>query len=72
MLFFVNFLNLKVGDDPSHQESKASWLLVSHSMPELAIPRKPNHIFERISLSNATSFFMVFFACGIQKLNHIH
>ena len=39
-LFFVNFLMLKMGDDPNNQVSLVSWLQVNPNVPELAVPRK--------------------------------
>ena len=38
---------------------------------ELIVLRKANLIFQWISLSNATLLSMVFFACGVHKLNYI-
>ena len=45
-LFFVNFLTLKIGDDPSSQASLVSWLPVSLSALELDVLRKVNLIFQ--------------------------
>ena len=59
------------GGDPSGQASLVSMLPGSPSAPELEVPRKANHMFQRISLSNATLFFIVFFACSVRKLNYI-
>ena len=69
-LFFVNFLMLKMGNNPNKQVYLVSWLPVNPSTPELAILRKANLIFQWISLSNATLFSKVFFACGVHKLNY--
>ena len=44
------------------QASLINWLWVNPSTPELAIPKKVNLIFQRISLSNSTLFFIVFYA----------
>ena len=38
MLFFVNFLMLKMGDDPNNQVSLVSWLPVNPNATELAVP----------------------------------
>ena len=40
MLFFVNFLMLKMGDDPNNQVSLVSWLPVNPNATELAVPGK--------------------------------
>ena len=71
MLFFVNFLMLKMGDDRNNQASSVNWLPVNPSAPELAVLRKANLIFQLISLSNATLCSVVFFTCGVHKLNYI-
>ena len=71
MLFFVSFLALNMGDDPNSQAPLVSWLPVSPSGPKLAVIRKANLMFQCIILSNATLFSIVFFACGIHKLNYI-
>ena len=68
---FVNFLTLKMGDDPNSQAPLVSRFPVSHSALELAALRKANLIFQWISLSNATLLSIVFFACGAHKLNYI-
>ena len=70
-LFFASFPMLKMGDDPSSQASSVSWLPVNPSTLELAVLRKANLIFQWISLSNATLFSIVFFACGVHKLSYI-
>ena len=71
VLFFVNFLMLKMGDDPSRQASLVIWLPVSSSAPELAVLREANLIFQRIRLSNATFLLILFFACSVHKFNYI-
>ena len=38
---------------------------------ELSIRKRANLIFQWISLSNATLLSIVFFACGVHKLNYI-
>ena len=45
-LFVLNFLTLKIGDDPSSQVSLVSWLPVSLSALELDVLRKVNLIFQ--------------------------
>ena len=45
MLFFVNFLTLKMADDPKNQVLFVSWLVVSPNALELAVLRKANLIF---------------------------
>ena len=77
--FHLNFLRVRgicrfcgvKGRDPGGQASLVGWLAMGPSTPELDVPRKANLIFQTISLSNATLFFIVFFACGIRKLNYI-
>ena len=54
---FVTFLTLKMGR--SQQPNVLGELFTS--VPELALPRKANLIFQLISLSNATLFSIVFF-----------
>ena len=74
MPFFVNFLTLKVGDDPSVIPKcpfLVSWLSVNPSAPKLAILRKANHTFQWISLSSGKLLPVIFFACGVHKLNYI-
>ena len=46
VLFFINFLTFKMGDDPNKQASLVSWLPVNPSAPELAVLRKANIIFQ--------------------------
>ena len=41
----INFLALKIGEDPNNQASSVSWLLVNPSALELAVLRKANLIF---------------------------
>ena len=62
---------LKMGDDLNNQASSVSWLPVNLSALELAVLKKANLIFQRISSSNATLFSIAFFACGVHKLNYI-
>ena len=69
-LFFVNFLMLKMGDDPKSKASLFSQFLLGPSTLELAVLRKANPIFQ--SLSNATLLSTVSFACGVHKLNYIN
>ena len=45
MLFFLNFLTLKIGDDPNNQAPSVSWLPVNPNALELAVIRKANLIF---------------------------
>ena len=71
-LFFVNFLMLKMGDDPNSQASLVIWFPVGPNALELAILWKADLIFQSISLSNATLFSIVFFACGVHELNYIN
>ena len=66
-LFFDNFLTLKMGDDPNNKVSSVNWFPVGAK----AVLRKANLIFQWISLSNATLLSIVFFACGVHKLNYI-
>ena len=68
---FCHFSDIKIVDDPNNQASFISCLLVNPSTPELAVLKKTNLIFQRISLSNATLFSIVFFACDVHKLNYI-
>ena len=70
-LFFVTFLTLKMWMIPTtkHPSSVAYWW--TPNAPELAVLKKTNLIFQRISLSNATLFSIVFFACDVHKLNYI-
>ena len=58
-------------NDPNSQASSFSWFPVSPNTLKLAIIRKANLIFQLISLSNATLLSIVFFACGVHKLNYI-
>ena len=44
MLFFINFLTLKIGDDPNNQPSSVIWLLVNHNALELTVQKKANLI----------------------------
>ena len=71
VLFFINFLTLKMGDVSNSQASLVSWFPVSPNAPELAILRKDNLILQSISLSNATLFSIFFFASGVHRLNAI-
>ena len=68
--FHLNFLTAQgiMVDDHNNQASLVSWLPVNPNIPELAILRKANLIFQWISLSNATLFSIVFFPCGVHKL----
>ena len=59
-IFSAHFLTLTAG------QSLVSWFLVSPN----TILRKDNLIFQWISLSNTTLLSMVFFACGVHKLNY--
>ena len=61
-IFSANFLTLRAG------QSLVSWFLVSPN----TILRKDNLILQWISLSNTTLLSMVFFACGVHKLNYIN
>ena len=70
-LFFVNFLMLKMRGNPSSQASYVSWFPVNLNVPELAVPRKANLFLQCISLSNATLLSIVFFSCGVHRLNSI-
>ena len=45
LLFFVNFLSLKMGDEPNNQAFSVSWLLVNPNALELALLREANRIF---------------------------
>ena len=45
MLFFVNFLMLKIVDDPNNQASSVSWLPVNPNALKLAVLRKADLIF---------------------------
>ena len=66
-LFFVNFVTLKMRDNPSNQVPSVSWLLTKPL--ELAVLKKAYVTF----LSNAALFLTVFFACCVhkRKLNYI-
>ena len=64
-------MTLKMRGDPDSQASSVNWFPVTLSAPELAVLRKANLILQCISLSNATLLSMVFFACGVHRLNSI-
>ena len=57
------------GGNPNNKASSVGWLPVNPNItkPELAILRNANLIFQ--CLSNPTLFSIVFFACGVHKLN---
>ena len=67
---FCQFSDIKNGDDSSSQASSVTWFPVGPSTMELAVLRKANLIFQWISLYNATLLTIVFFACGVHKLNY--
>ena len=48
--FFVNFLTLKIGDNPNNQASSVSWLPVNPKALELAVLRKAYLIFHQMQL----------------------
>ena len=68
---FRQFSDFKYGGggNPNNQASSVGWLPVNPNItkPELAILRNANLIFQ--CLSNPTLFSIVFFACGVHKLN---
>ena len=67
MLFFVNFLTLRMANNPKIHASSVSWFPVK----PITILRKANLIFQGISLSNARLLSKNFFASGVPKLNYI-
>ena len=70
---FCQFSDIENGGQ-SQQPSILGQLVSGEPQPsalELAILRKANLIFQWVSVSNATLLSVVFFACGVHKLNYI-
>ena len=69
-LCFVNFPTLGVGGGPGRPGVLSRLVAKGLVVLELVALRKVNLIFQLKSLSNATLFSTVFFACGVHKCSH--
>ena len=56
---------LKIGGNPNNQASSVSWLPVNPNAPELTVLREAMQLMQHY-------FQLVFFACGVHKLNCIN
>ena len=63
---FCQFSDIKNGG--RFKQPSVLGQLVTSELAELAVLRKANLIFQWISLSNATLFSIIFFACGVHWL----
>ena len=68
---FHQFSYIKSGGRSQQLSIPGSGFVLSLSVLELAILRKANLVFQWLSVSNATLLSIVFFACGVHKLNYI-